>query len=203
VTRDEFARLVGDRIVHLGRAENGPSIRARGLWPTAALARAAGLDPGALVLRSANVEFQLDGHPVRLTHQRPLLKGRDKPFLDGHSLESWARQLDERLFFLPGRLAEGPFAASLGAGVTCHTLDARGFFDAFAPDIWLAPINSGNADRRPAWRGDWLYVPAQAGVAAFRANRQRRGLVAGPDPVREISIRQGIPPGLLARLMAR
>lgn len=204
MTRDEFARLVGNTIAHHTFAANLPSITAQGLMPAADLALAAELAPATLALRRDHIRFDVHGRTVQLNHQRPLLKGRHRDFLHGHRLETWAHQLDRRLFFLPHAHAavEPAFAASLGQEVATIRLAARAFFDAFAPDIWLSPINSGNADRRPAQRGDWLYVRVTEGAEGFRTNRMTRGLVKGRDTVREISIRRPIGAGLLDQLRA-
>lgn len=205
MTRDEFAALVGGAVVHCTYAGNVAPIGALGLMPPVLLADLAGLDPAALVLRRRAPGMRVRGWPVRLNDQRQLLKGRNQAFLDGHSLASWSAELDRRIFFLPGapQAETTPFFRSLGPDARAIRLDAAAFFDAFAPDIWLSPINSGNADRRPSRRGDWLYVPVRDSVDAFRLNRVRRGLVASPDRVAEISIRQPVPPALLIRLILR
>jgi hypothetical protein len=204
VTEDEFAGLVGDQIAHGTYAENMPSIMTRGLMPPSTLAEEAGVDPASLILRTAPPRFSLGGHPVRLNDQRQLWKGRNQDFLDGHSMESWSMQLDRRIFFLPygNRARQSAFFATLGPDAKALVLDSRALFRAFAPGIWLSPINSGNADRRPARRGDWLYVSVEGSLADFRQNRWSRGLVAGLDKVAEISIREPIRPELLRQLSA-
>jgi hypothetical protein len=203
VTPDDFAGLVGDTIVHATYAVNLPSITTLGLMPPAMLAARAGVDTATLIRRTTPPRFVIDGRTVRLNDQRQLEKGRNQPFLDGHTLDSWSAQLDARVFFLPGREADAtPFVRSLGPDAQLIRLDSRRFFAAFAPDLWLSPINSGNADRRAALRGDWIYVPVSASVVDFRRNRMRRGLKSTADSVAEISIRHPIPPDLLAQLTA-
>jgi hypothetical protein len=202
MTADEFVSLVGLTVAHATYAENISSIRAGGLQPPVALVAAAGLDPAVLTLRRSPVRMQIGAHKLRLNDQRQLWKGRHQRFLEGHSLDSWSAQLDERIFFLPhgDRALKTPFVASLGPGAMVMQLDARRFFHAFAPHIWLSPINSGNADRRAVYRGDWIYVPVSAALTDFRLNRQRRGLRKGPDDVMEISIKRGIAADELAKL---
>jgi hypothetical protein len=204
VTEDDFAGLVGDRIAHSTYAENVPSITESGLMPPADLAEGSRLDPASLILRTASPRFSMGGHAVRLNDQRQLWKGRNQDFLDAHSLESWSIQLDRRLFFLPDgdRTRHSAFFATLGPNAEALVLDSRAFFRAFAPGIWLSPINSGNADRKPARRGDWLYVSVEASVEGFRRNRLNRGLVAGLDRVAEISICEPVLPDVLAKLRA-
>ena len=202
VTRCEFARLVGDTIAHHTYAGNMPSIEVNGLMPAAALAATAGLAPDDLALRSKNARFAFQSWKVQLNHQKPLLAGRQQEFLDGYDLGGWARQLDARIFFLPKarRSADPAFVASLGANVVSLELSSLAFFDALAPDIWLSPINSGNATRRPARRGDWLYVSVAETPDAFRMNRVRRNLVKSRDSVEEISICRCIPAVMLEQL---
>ncbi|MEM6325004.1 MAG: hypothetical protein AAF748_15050 [Pseudomonadota bacterium] len=194
-----FAAHVGPVLIHRTRAENRAAIAALGLMPAAQLAQRAGMAPEALVLRPERMRLQIGAHRALLTHQRPLLAGRGD-FLDAHTPKSWALQLDRRLFFWPTRRGAA-FGASLDGAVVTLPLDARRFFAAFAPDIDLSPINSGNATRRPARRGDWLYVPVSAGWDAFAENRRARGLVASRDRIGEVSIRRAIPPDLLRHLL--
>jgi hypothetical protein len=201
VTRDDFAKLVGETIAHCTTASHAPSIAALGLLPADDLMAAGGACSETLVLRADPSRFAIAGRPVRLNHQRPLRIGRAKGFLDGHTLESWSIQLDHRLFFWPrGHLSDRPFAVSLGAKIVVYQLASRAFFDHFGPDIRLSAINSGSASRKPAPRGDWLCVSAACAPAAFTHNRVRRGLVQRPDRVVEISIRQPVPPDLLFSL---
>ena len=198
--RARFAECVGGALLHITPAANLPGIRAAGLRRAESLIAAAGLAPGAHRLRAGPVRLETAQGPATLTHQRPLRAGRGKDFLDGHTLESWAGVLDARLFFWPAARGAA-FARSLPDAAVIR-LDARAFHDAFAPDIWLSPINSGNATRRPARRGDWLYVPVSAGDAAFRRNRAApgRGGTRSRDSIAEISLRQDIPADLLATL---
>jgi hypothetical protein len=188
-----FARAVGGRLIHVTAAANLPRIRAEGLRPAAALAAAAGLDPAAIALRAA--PHALPG--ALLNHQRPLLMGRGKPFLDPPlTLADWAVLLDGRVFLWPAR-GGAAFAASLAdRDAAILTLDPARLFAAIGGRLWLSPINSGDASRRPARRGPWLWVPA-GDLAGFAANRMRRGLAARPDRVAEVSVAGHIPPDLI------
>ncbi|REC56653.1 hypothetical protein DRV84_09020 [Rhodosalinus sediminis] len=198
--RARFAECVGGALLHVTPEVNLPGIRAAGLRRAESLIAAAGLSPGAHRLRAGPVRLETAQGPATLTHQRPLRAGRGKDFLDGHTLESWAAVLDARLFFWPAARGAA-FARSLPDAAVIR-LDAGAFHDAFAPDIWLSPINSGNATRRPARRGDWLYVSVSAGEAAFRHNRAApgRGGTRSRETVAEISLRRDIPADLLATL---
>lgn len=165
----------------------------------AALADLAGIPPHDIALRQSRVPL---GAAALLNHQKPLLMGRNKEaaFLDGHSLHSWAMQLDTRIYFAPlSKLAA--LKGSFDVPTVVFRIDTGRLFDDFEQYLFVSPINSGNADRRPALRGDWMYVPATASVQDFRTNRRRLGLVKGPNSVREISITRPIAPDVLRSLL--
>lgn len=201
---ENFVALVGDRIVHRTLAENATGIAACGLLRPSTIAALAGVAEESLALRRERTLLRFGNHHARLNHQKPLLAGRSRAadFLDGHSLQSWACQLDRRVFFWPGR-AGTAFRASLdGAGAACdYRLDSRRFFRTFGDLIDLSPINSGSALRVPAKRGDWIYVPAPR-AESFRANRRARLGKQSADTVQEISLRADIPPELWSELLA-
>ena len=196
-----FRKLVGPTLIHVTRTQNAAGIMCQGLLCASELARQAGVDERDILLRRDRRMLATQNGVAQLNHQLPLRLGLNKAaqFLDGHSLESWAAQLDRRIFFWPSRKGTA-FAASLGEKSLVLTLDAEAFFEALSESIYLSPINSGNADRRPAWRGDWIYVPASAGVEAFRENRVRRGLVKSRDAVSEISITCPLPIDVLSKI---
>ncbi|MEO1642037.1 MAG: hypothetical protein AAFR74_01790 [Pseudomonadota bacterium] len=202
---DEFARRVGDRLVHVTLAENVESIERYGLMRPRRLAKTCGVDPESILLRSDAFFLSTGDLKARLNHQRPLRAGRaqESAFLDGYTLESWAAQLDERLFFWAQRRGDA-FAASLKdrGKQTVLELDSRRFFDAFVEYIDLSPINSGSAMRRASFRGDWIYVPVTAGWEAFATNRIARGLAKTRDSVVEVSLRGDIPAQTLSHLIA-
>ncbi|MEM9968558.1 MAG: hypothetical protein AAF755_10700 [Pseudomonadota bacterium] len=199
--RKEFVDLVGERLTHVTPARNRAGIAARGLMSAASLAQASGVAPGRIILRSDRRALSLPEGEAVLTHQRPLLQGAAtaQRFLDAHTLESWAAQLDQRIFLWPKRKGRA-FEKSFGQAVHVLSLCAGALFDACADHVFLSPINSGNATRRPARRGDWLYVPATAPVSAFKDNRRRRGLTRQRDTVAEVSLTCALPPDVLARV---
>ncbi len=192
---DAFVALVGPQIIHRTLAENRPGIDALGLLRPTRLAELAGLDPASIALRQDRVRLAVSGHDVRLNHQRPLLAGRraEATFLDGHTLQSWAEKLDERVFFWP-EARGADFGNSLDAvgDVFQITFNSRAFFRHFGALIDLAPINSGNATRSPARRGDWLYVPATE-AHRFRNNRRAITGKGSADQACEISLRADVP----------
>lgn len=196
--RSDFLYAVGDTLTHFTPAQNAGGIRALGLMPPATLAALGGIDPARLLLRHNRLEFTVQGHNVHLNHQRPLLMGRGKDalFLDGYTLATWSAQLDTRIFFWRGQQGDA-FAQSLPAGTQRFDIDAGALFDAFAEHLFVSPINSGNAARRPAMRGDWLYIAATDRPHLIRENRKRRGLVQNRDTVKELSLTCPIPPDML------
>lgn len=195
---DHFVRLVGERLVHVTLASNLPGIEANGLLRPETLARRTGVEPDSLALRRERAVLVAGGFTATLNHQLPLLAGRNTDFLDWHTLLSWAKRLDRRVFLWPGH-ARTAFEGSLGADTAQIALDARAMFRAFGPLIDLAPINTGSATRRPARRGDWIYVPATE-AARFPDNRRSLGHATANDTVAEVSLRADIPPEALTTM---
>ena len=196
--RAQFCLVVGDTLTHFTPASNAGGINALGLMPPSLLAKKAGLDPSDILLRANPVEFTVKRHIVRLNHQRPLLAGRGKEgqFLDGHTLQSWAAQLDTRVFLWRGQQGDA-FARSLPADTLRFDIDTATLYDLYRNHIWLSPINSGSAMRRPATRGDWLYVSVNASLRDFRYNRRTKERLYINDRVKELSLTCPIPPNML------
>lgn len=197
MTADDFVRLAGGHLLHITPARNAAGITSRGLICAADLA---GANPERILLRTSALEVVSPQGRATLTHQRPLRMGRGKPFLDGHTLRSWAAQLDRRIFFWPHRKGEA-FARSLSQRISVLRFDAYRLFETCAAHLFLSPINSGNAARRPARRGDWIYTPATASVEAFRENRRKRGLTRSRDSLTEVSLTCPLPPNLLRQVL--
>ena len=198
----EFARAVGGRLAHVTATANVPHILRAGLMSAETLAIRSGVDPGSLPLRS---DRRRVGDAI-LNHQLPILRGMRAAhtLLEGHSPESWAAQLDRRVFLWPQHKVRR-FAASFGRSVETRVLwfDAAALAQAMEDRIDLSPLNSGSFEQgaSKAVRGDWLYVPLSAGLAAFRENRVARGLKTTKDQVREVSLRAPIPPALLQEVL--
>ncbi|MEO0612833.1 MAG: hypothetical protein AAFY83_05935 [Pseudomonadota bacterium] len=193
---EDFKALVGTHLLHITLAENRPGIEHQGLLRPASLARLAGRNPDDLLLRKNPVKLSGEIMTATLNHQRPLRAGaqRDGDFLDNHDLRSWAAQLDERVFLWPQREGKA-FQNSLKDRGAHHvfSLDAERLFETFFHAMDIAPINTGNATRHPAKRGDWIYTPVSASAETFRNKRRTRGLIRGKDRVVEVSIRADIP----------
>lgn len=189
-TEEAFVKLVGDRLRHVTPASNLPSIVTNGLLRTVTMAARAGHAPHTLALRRDDTPIADGLFSATLNHQKPLIAGRSADFLDGYTLASWAKQLDQRLFFLPSH-ANNAFRNSFTVETAEIELDARAMFRAFGPLIDLAPINTGSATRRPTRRGDWIYVPARL-CTRFADNRRALGHASRRDRVVEVSLRADI-----------
>ncbi|WP_375281842.1 hypothetical protein [Pseudooctadecabacter sp.] len=194
----EFAKAVGGTLAHVTAAENIDLIEATGLQPAATLAQRAGVELEASGIRRDRLIIG----GARLNHQRPILHGLTAAhrMLDGHSPESWARQLDARVFFWPrSRLAR--FKASIDRDLDTATIlvDAETLALNLMDHIDLCAINSGNFTQggSSVRRGDWIYRPMREGLGSFRRYRMRRGLVKRPDTIGEVSLRCAVSPSLL------
>lgn len=193
-----FSAAVGGRLAHVTLTANIPGIQASGLLPASELARRSGTPAGALVLRDKRQQCG----PAVLNHQLPILHGMRaaERMLEGHSPASWSEMLDQRVFFWPSRVNVA-FAKSLARDQAQSVLylDARKIAQHCGDRLFLSPINSGNFKQggAQARRGDWLFVPLEEGLEAFRSNRMRRGLKKTADSIREISILGAIPEDIL------
>ena len=194
---------IGPRVVHITARGNIPLIQELGLLPAADLARIAGVNPAAIVLRESRLALQTTFGTAKLNHQNPINHGGTDPdtAVEGHSRQSWAAALDKRVFFSTLKRTRD-FANSIAQDVSTArlTLDTALLLKLFGSNVDLAPINTGYFLRRAAKRGDWIYVPAANGLASFRRNRKERGLIASLDTVKELSIAGAIGPDLLKQL---
>ncbi|WP_019955192.1 DUF7002 family protein [Yoonia vestfoldensis] len=205
--RSDFIRACGVRLLHCTARSNLTGIRLNGLLSPDLLAQKARRDAASLALRRDRVVLHLpDSTTAKLNHQLPILHGlaAANRVVDGHDAASWARQLDRRIFLWPERKGRA-FVESIrrDADIALIWFDTGALFDALAPVLWLAPINSGNFTQGGAHarRGDWIYCLASDGLAAFRENRRKRGLIAGTDTVSEVSVTIPIPPALFTELV--
>ncbi|MHA7889233.1 DUF7002 family protein [Roseicyclus sp.] len=195
---------LGPRLYHVTAQDNAVAISKAGLLTPREIAKRAGLPEDSLILRTDRCEIVFGNHRAILNHQRPLRAGMNSRFgwLDGCTVEDWARQLDTRVFFWVDR-PDAAFLESVAEDlpVSAFSICTKALLDRFPEFVWLSPINSGSAKRRPSTRGTWLYVSAKAGWNDFRENRRRRGLVSKADSaVKEISVTRSISPGDLAVL---
>ena len=191
-----FIKHLGPRVAHVTAASNLPSIRDNGLLSAQMIAKRAGVQH--IALRAERVRVTSRTLDAMLNHQKPILHGikAASRVIDGHTPESWAQQLDTRIFFWPERKGAA-FAKSIARDVPIAVLWLKtdGLLDMFADSLFLSPINSGSFVQGGAHarRGDWIYVPVRAGLNALRINRITRGVKTTPDSVKEISLIEPIP----------
>jgi hypothetical protein len=205
---DDIIRAMGGRIAHCTAKSNLTGILEHGLMSAEALAlHSTNREPHDILLREQRVNLFLPtGKTARLNHQKPILHGRAAAgrMLDGHTPESWAAQLDTRIFFWPEHNGKD-FAASIGRDFETTTiwLDTRLFLATYFEAVDLCPINSGNFLQGGAntARGDWIYSPASLGFPHFANNRLMRGQAKKRDRLKEISLRVPVAPDILQRLI--
>ena len=191
---DAITKAVGDRLAHVTAASNLPSIHSNGLLPAAQLAANAHMHPNDIALRSARMSVG----SATLNHQRPILHGIKAAarVLDGYTPESWAQQLDTRVFLWPQRRGQA-FAKSIARDldITVLWLDTAKLAQALSDHIDLSPINSGNFTQggARAHRG----VPGPTAPALRPPTRARSpeslGESQGSLPAGGCALRQGGP----------
>ncbi|MEM9911942.1 MAG: hypothetical protein AAF922_14275 [Pseudomonadota bacterium] len=195
--------LLGPELVHVTAKSNVESIVSRGLRSAADLAAEAGFSTEKLLLRRSRLRVG----KATLTHQRPLASYYDtaEGLLTGHTPESWAAQLDRRVFFWHAREASA-FSKSIARDLPVARLwfNTGILIDALAPWLDICPLNSGSFRQggggKP--RGDWIYVPVTRSAGDYRMNRQRHIQTKTRDTkIREISCRISIPPDLIQRAL--
>ncbi|MEI4232251.1 DUF7002 family protein [Roseovarius sp. D22-M7] len=204
---NDVLRAIGPHMCHVTARSNLDGIVEHGLCSAADLARRCGRAPKDMALRRDRKVLTLPGGATaRLNHQLPILHGRRAAdtIVDGFDARGWACQLDERIFLWPARRGEA-FGRSIAKDADSVTLwfDTARLLGRMADHLWLAPFNTGNFRQggARAQRGSWIYRPVTDGLADFRSNRQRRGLVKRPDRIVEISLTAPLPPDMVADLL--
>lgn len=204
VSEADFLAQTGPVLWHVTPAANLPGIRALGLLSPATLFDLAEEDPAPLRLRTAPVRLRVGRERALIGDRAKLLEGAKLPegpdFLEGHTLDSWAAQLDRRVFFWPDRRSEG-IDDSRPPGTVAIAIDASRLYRVLGASVDLAPINTGAAVIRPVRRGNWIYTPATEAARLPRA-RIERGLVKTPDEAVEVSLRGDLTPPRLAMVLA-
>ena len=200
-----FVKHLGPRVAHVTAASNLSSIREHGLWSAHELAQATQTQD--IALRRDRLSLNRNGIQATLNHQRPILHGLNAAnrMLDGHTPESWAQSLDQRIFFWPEKRGQA-FAKSIANDTPIAILWFKTdlIIAEFGDALYLSPINSGNFKQGGAnvRRGDWIYTALTDGLEAFRTNRMTRGLKPTPDTVTEISLTRRISASTLNKLLA-
>lgn len=184
-------------MLHVTLKENRSSIVEFGLLRSCSLIVLHKTEAELPCPRPETVTLRGGGSTARLNHQKPLLAGRSRQsqFLDIHSIESWAHQLDQRLFLWP-KNRQLSFSNSLvdRGEIVVLECDAAALFERYSEHLFLAPINTGSSIHQPALRGDWIYVSVLATKEEFQTNRISRGLGKCRDRVKEVSMRCDIAP---------
>ena len=152
-----------DRLYHLAEESNVPSILRHGLLSTERLLQLAGMaeaDRTAFLRQQRPKGIQLaDGVTIR--DQSPMPPSALAPALDdGMRPGDWYALLNSFVFLWPDRdRMERQRRACGDRPQVILTFDATALLAQFGTESFLSPINSGNARRRPARRGDSTLVP--------------------------------------------
>lgn len=151
------------QIYHLAEMENLSSIVKHGLMSTERLLDLAQVSntrrPGLLRGHRQDHVQLTDGIVIR--DQRPMPPSALASALEpGLSPADWYALLNGFVFLWPdrGRL-ERHLRACKGRPQALLTFDSREILGQFAGDIFVSPINTGNARRKPARRGWETFVP--------------------------------------------
>lgn len=190
------------RLYHLTTPGAWEVIRTQGLLSTEALLRAAGLDEAevqARIRRRRPAREVLDPTPIGrvvLNDNKPIHLGKLARCLDdGLSAEDWLVELNRRVFFW----VEEARMQGLGEAAINRTdprellvLDTASVVAACGGRIEIAPINTGNTQRRPARRGRGTFTPLGA-MSYAEWRKLRRDSKASPDQVVEVTVLGAVP----------
>lgn len=150
-------------VYHLVDARNLASIRRHGLMSTERLLDLAGMamDDKAVFLRDHRPKGIQLGNGVAIRDQSPMPPSALAGVLDGGMTPSdWYALLNRFVFFWPSMDRLDRHRRACGAREqVILTFDGEALFDHFRDRTFVAPINTGNARRRPARRGPDTLVP--------------------------------------------
>ena len=149
-------------VYHLAEGSNWPSMQRNGLLCASRLIEAAGLT-GAVrdrLERSQRSEHTGLPNGVHVRDQRPMPPAALAGCLIGMTPADWYATLNSRVFFWldPDRLNRQRAACGARSQVVIE-VDTESLIAAHAQRIAVAPINTGNARRKPALRGAATFVP--------------------------------------------
>jgi hypothetical protein len=152
-------------LYHMAEAANWPAIQRDGLHCASTLLDRAGIsgeDRERLEKRQRLTHTELP-NGVQLRDQRPMPAEALASCLIGTTPPEWYALINARIFFWldPQRLNRQRAACNPRPQVVL-TVDARKLIAAYAEQIAVTPINTGNARRRPARRGTATFVPYTA-----------------------------------------
>ena len=157
MTRNDPVALLRTPIVyHLTDATNRASIERHGLLSTSALLDLAGVAGPVRdqIERGHRPDRVILPNGVVLTDQKPMPAVALAPALHGMTPAEWYALLNARVFFWldPERLRRQRRAAGMRP-VTVFVVDVVRLLAAYGDHAAVTPINTGNARRRPAYRG--------------------------------------------------
>jgi hypothetical protein len=152
-----------DRIYHMAEATNWNSIKLNGLYSTSTL-----LDQAGLINCSERDEYEKNQRPTNIILPNGV-EIRDQIRIPASALETclidmtpteWYQYSNARIFFwLDPLRVQRHRNACMTRGQVVLTIDTATFVDTYRDNIFVTPINSGNATRRPARRGKGTFVP--------------------------------------------
>lgn len=149
-------------IYHLADAVNWPSIQRYGLLSTSALLDLAGVQGSERERIERQQRFQQITLPngVIIRDQRPMPPSALERCLHDMAPHEWYALLNAKVFFwLDNERLSRMLKANRRSPQMLLTVDTGRLLTAYAEQVSLTPINTGNARRRPATRGRQTFVP--------------------------------------------
>lgn len=184
------------RLYHMAHSESWGGLQRNGLLCTHALVglfEVCAEEREAILcrqrLKSIPIQHRLHGKAV-IRDQKPLIRSKLEPALDGCSFEQWLEMLNSRVFFW---LTKERLRTLMCAGQYCAenhvvlTLDTFRVATDFLSKITLAPMNTGNT--RPFAHRRGLHTFHRMAEYPFEA-RLGRGLY---NAVVELAVEHGVP----------
>jgi hypothetical protein len=152
-----------ERLYHLAEADNLPSILQHGLMSTERLFSLVGMpeaERATLLRRHRPDSFRLS-ESVLIRDQRPMPPAAlARALMDGLEPADWYALLNAHVFLWPDRKRmDRQRQACGGRPQALLTFDGAALLDRFGAEAFMSPINSGNARRKPAPRGQDTLVP--------------------------------------------
>jgi hypothetical protein len=152
-----------ERLYHLAEADNLPSILQHGLMSAERLLSLVGMpeaERATMLRRHRPDSFRLS-ESVLIRDQGPMPPAAlARALMDGLEPADWYALLNGHVFLWPDRKRmERQRQACDGRPQALLTFDAAALLDRFGAEAFMSPINSGNARRKPAPRGQDTFVP--------------------------------------------
>ena len=150
------------RVFHLAEAANWPSIQQHGLLSTSALLDLSGVQgkEGDRLKRQHRLAHTELPNGVQVRDQKPMLPQALKRCLIGMSPEDWYLSVNSKVFFwLDPARADRQRNGCAPRPQIVLVVDTQRLLARYAKNVFLSPINTGNARRKPAVRGQSTFVP--------------------------------------------